>query len=148
MLNDRNEENRTGLRVVTRKGVHDDVRQAVLKFATWLRRHYDFPMRLTVYLFAEERISSSSGEYGVSLFFEPAKKTGDSVIYAASGDYEELIRKRGNRDDALCEIVCEIANHVVSYQNWVFNHNWSKATVRRRWKALMYAYATDVKHII
>lgn len=137
-----------GLRVVTRTGVNRDVRRAALRFAAWLRMKYEFPTRLTVYLFAEDHVISSVGEHRVSLFFEPKKKTGAPIIHVATGDYGVLRKQRGNRDDALCAIVCEVAEHFINYENWWFAHGWSKTTIGRRRDAVMRQYATDVEFII
>jgi hypothetical protein len=149
MSSDRNEKIRTGLRVVTRKGVHIDVRRAALKFAAWLRLHYDFPIRVTVYLYAVERLHSPPDEDIVSIFFQPREKNKEPLIYLATGDYEELVSEKGNIDDPLCSIVVtELAQHVINYQNWWFNHSWSKSKRTNRWEALVREYATDVKDII
>lgn len=149
MLNDRNEKCRTGLRVVTRKNVHNDVRRAARKFAAWLRLHYDFPIRVTVYLYSVDCLKSSSDEDVVSIFFQPLKRNKEPGIYLATGDYKELIKKLGNRDNALCSIIVDqIALHILNYQNWWFNHNWSKATCKKRRNLLIRNYATDIKYII
>ena len=148
MSNDRNEISRTGLRVVTRIGVHNDVRRAVLKFASWIRLRYEFPIRLTIYLSGKEHICLSSGECGSSLFLEPFNKTDEPHITIAAGDYASLLKECGNRDDALCATVNSAVLHILNYQNWWFDHTWSKATIGRNRKKLLRAYATDVKFII
>ena len=139
---------RTGLRVVTRKGVHRDVRRAVLRFAVWLRQRDEFPARLTVYLCAADRVLSSAGERGVSFSSNRPRGTGAPAIHAATGDYSALRKRYGNREDALCVIVCEVAEHFVNYQNWWYDRGWSTTAVRRRSDALMREYAADVKYII
>lgn len=86
----------TGLRIVVRKGVHDDVRKATLKFTSWLRKKTNFPVRLTVYMFSEEFIQSTSGEYFLGMFFVPDDKQCHPVIHLATGDFDTLKKKRGD----------------------------------------------------
>lgn len=138
----------SGLRIIFRKGVHADVRKATVKFASWLRNKFCFPVRLTVCMCPEEWIQSRSGEDVVSMLFIPDDKKFYPDIRAATGDYGVLKKIRGDKSDALCAIIYEIALHVINYQSWWFKHNWSKATVRRRCHALMREYATEVKFII
>ena len=138
----------TGVKVVVQKNVHADVKRAVCKFVAWLRRHSDFPVRLTIYLFAEERVTAPSGNTGYSFLWKPDDRTNPAVIHAATGDYDELLKTRGNMDDALCAVLYSIILHIVQYQDWCFEKSWSKATIKRHQNALLNKYASDVKDII
>jgi len=139
---------RTGLRIVTRRGVHPDVQRAVLKFARWLRSHYEFPIRVPVYLSSSEQVRTSSGELRPSLFFAPYEKTDEPYISIATGDYEALVCKCGNVDDALCSILYSVALHVLNYQEWWFEHGWSERSISQRRNNLIAEYASEVRYIV
>jgi len=136
-----------GLRIVSRKGVPPDVRRAILKFAAWLRLHYDFPIRLTIYLLPEEKVFSSSGEESISIFFEPIEKTGKPYPYIklATGDYQKLIQEGGNVYYALYTNVSSIILHVVQYFNWYYDKKWSKKQIQIQREKLLHVYVTDDK---
>ncbi len=93
---------RTGLRIRGARG-HPRVRAAIIRFARWLRREYEFPIRVPVYLFPSERIVTIHGEIVCASFFAPWNRRVEPYIRIATGDYAQLRNERG-RDDALAAI--------------------------------------------
>lgn len=107
---------RAGLHVRT-NDVHQDVRQAVKRFAQWLRKGSDFPVRVPVYLSKNKWITTRENIRVSASFFAPFDNSSEPYIRIATGDYAELKRKYG-RDRALAAILCSIGHEVIHYQQW------------------------------
>lgn len=61
---------RTGLRI---KGAHGNpiVKDALVKYAKWLRKRYEFPVRVPVYLFPGDYIITSDYDEVAASYFAP-----------------------------------------------------------------------------
>ncbi|MFE7061766.1 hypothetical protein ACFVAD_06420 [Sutcliffiella sp. NPDC057660] len=57
---------RQGLRIRCEQGVHSEVRRACLGFAKWLRKKFEFPIRVVVYLKKDYQIKSKTDKELVS----------------------------------------------------------------------------------
>ena len=108
---------RTGLRIRGARG-HPEVRRALIRFAQWLRKQYEFPIRVPVYLLPGETFVTVEGKRCVASFFAPWDRSEEPYIRIATGDYLQLKRERG-RDDALAANIESMARQVVRYQHWV-----------------------------
>lgn len=133
---------RKGLRIRGRRG-NPAVRSAVLRFAKWLRLHYDFPMRVPVYLLPGEHFTTIEGKKSVASFFYPHDRTEEPYIRLATGDYNKL-RKQYGRDDALAMTLESMARQVIRYQDWVFKGKLNDKTRGERAKRIMNAYSKAV----
>lgn len=109
---------RTGLRLRFDRAVDEEVRGACLRFAAWLRKRYEFPLRVPVYVKSSARIRTMDGDFVVGSFFEPDNYEQEPYIRLAAGDYEELSNKRG-RDDALASILTSFAHELTHYFQWI-----------------------------
>ena len=134
---------RTGLRI-RGIGIHREVRAAVIKFAKWLRRENDFPIRVPVYLSDQEMITGRNGKTCSALFFAPDDKTEEPFIRVSTGDYLAEKRKRG-RNNALAGILCSVAHEIVHYNQWCRGQDLNERGVTRKAVRMVEAYAYEVK---
>ncbi|MCB9690049.1 MAG: hypothetical protein H6735_33720, partial [Alphaproteobacteria bacterium] len=81
---------RSGLRIVTRRG-RKEVGEAILRYAPWLRREVEFPMRVPVYLSPRRRLRTMHGELVSASFFAPYDPLVEPYIRIATGDFDELL---------------------------------------------------------
>lgn len=110
---------RKGLRIICLHGVHPEVKRACLEFAKWLRKEYEFPIRVRIYLKKDYQIKGRYNKKMVSAtFFAPHDKTKEPYIRIATGDYLELFNERG-QDNALCAILGSIAHELGHYYQWI-----------------------------
>lgn len=117
----------------------------MLRFARWLRKHHDFPIRVVAYLYPSERIITRAGHLATASFFAPFDRSVEPYIRLPTGDYEALKLKRG-RDNALAALLCSLAHEVVHYQQWVTTGKIYERGVPRRGAAIVDAYAMSVDH--
>ena len=121
---------RTGLRIRGFRG-HPVAREAVIRFAKWLRSQYEFPIRVPVYLFPSEYIITMHGEKVSASLFAPWDRKTEPFIRIATGDYPKRRRLRG-RDDALAAILNSFAHELVHYRQWVETGEvWERGVIQR-----------------
>ena len=107
---------REGLRLRSEQGVHPEVRQASINFCKWLRTQISFPIRVVIYLKKGYEIQNSTTKEWVSAtFFGLYDKEVEPYIRIATGDYEELIEKRG-KNDALYAMLESIAHELTHFE--------------------------------
>lgn len=109
---------RSGLRLRFDKDVNPEVKRACKEFARWLRTEYYFPIRVPVYIKSKEKIKAMDGELVSATFFQPVNRYDEPYIRISTGDYEELLFKRG-KDNALAAILCSIAHELTHYYQWI-----------------------------
>lgn len=113
---------RKGLRLRFDKEVDTEVHRACLEFAQWLRKEYEFPMRLPVYFKNTFLVRTPSGEMASAYFFAPYEKTVEPYISIAVGDYLELMSKWG-KDNALAAILSSMIHEISHYFQWLKNYD-------------------------
>ena len=96
---------RTGIYFRFYPGVNPEVREEVLHFSKWLRNNYTFPIRIPVYIKKEFRLLTRDGDLAVGTFFEPFEYSVEPYIRIATGDYEDLKRRWGEKA-ALKSLAC------------------------------------------
>ncbi|MFP5110654.1 hypothetical protein ACSU6B_28700 [Neobacillus sp. C211] len=110
---------RQGLRIRCEQCVHPEVRRACLEFGKWLRKEFEFPIRVVVYLKKDYEIKSQADNELVSgTFFGPFDKNEEPYIRIATGDYLELLEEDG-QDNALAAILGTIAHELGHYYQWI-----------------------------
>lgn len=110
---------RTGLRVRSEKGVNSEVRRACLEFAKWLRKEFEFPIRVVIYLKKDYQIKNRFTKELVSAtFFAPYDKEEEPYIRIATGDYMELLDELG-KDEALASVLNSMAHELGHYYQWI-----------------------------
>jgi hypothetical protein len=116
------------------------VRIAVIRFAGWLRREYEFPIRVPVYMSPKLVIKTIDGTSGTVSFFAPWDPGVEPFIRIVTGDYRKLKREVG-RDDALAFILCSLAHEVVHYRQWVESNSITEHGVVRKARGIIRRYA-------
>lgn len=109
---------RTGLRFCYEPTVNADVKGTIHRFGLWVRREFRFPLRVIVYVKGAERIRARDGDLVVGTFFEPYCYEKEPHIRIATGDYPELLEKRG-RDDAMADMLASLIHELTHYFQWV-----------------------------
>lgn len=92
--------------------VHVVIRQEVIRFAKWLRKEYDFPIKVPVYLSPHEEIISN-GKKVTGAFFIPEERDTEPYIRIATGCYKKI-----RVDHALIAILNSVAHEVIHYLQW------------------------------
>jgi hypothetical protein len=112
---------RTGLRIRYHK-VDNQVANHFKLFAKWLRKKFDFPVRVRVYLSEKKFVISKDGEQCISIFLAPYDNQIEPYIRIATGDYEDLICERG-QEEAIFEILFPLALEIKRYIKWLSNND-------------------------
>jgi hypothetical protein len=133
---------RSGLRIRGQRG-HPSVREALKRFARWLRQEYYFPIRVPVYLNKHRSFVTIEGEEVTASFFAPYDRNIEPYIRIATGDYEELVVKYG-KNDALASYLCSLAHEIVHYRQWIADGNTSEEGVEEEADAILQRYAQTV----
>ena len=135
---------------ITRKGLiirgqrgHPDVREALKRFAKWLRQEYDFPIRVPVYLNMKYRHVTIEGEEVSASFFAPYDRSIEPYIRIATGDYDDLVAK-SNKQDALAAYIRSLAHEVIHYQQWIVDGRTTEKGVDRKALAILRRYPQTV----
>ncbi|MGI6014419.1 MAG: ImmA/IrrE family metallo-endopeptidase [Oscillospiraceae bacterium] len=140
---------RKGVRLRFDKDVDDEVRRASKEFVNWLRRRYDFPMRVPIYFKASRTIRSLDGEEVSATFFGPYDKTLEPYIRIAVGDYKDLLDERG-KDNALGAILHSVAHELSHYFQWIKDYNFLEERCERQARyyasEILYDYAEVREH--
>jgi hypothetical protein len=117
---------RKGIRIRGHRG-DPQVRAAMVRYARWLRRQFEFPIYVPVYLLPGEFVRTMHGEECSASIFLPGSRKQEPYIRVATGDYLKLKRRRG-RDNALAAFLVSLSHEVLHYRQWVET---GKATERR-----------------
>ena len=119
------------------------MRAALVRYARWLRKQYEFPIRVPVYLSPRYEIVTIDGERCSASFFAPWDRNVEPFIRIATGDYPELKRELG-RDNALGAYLCSLSHEVVHYRQWVETGEVFERGVIARADAMVSRYAKTV----
>lgn len=135
---------RTGIRIIGHRG-HPEVKDALIKFAKWLRNQYEFPIRVPVYLRPEQQITNMHGVKCVAIFSAPWDQTVEPYIRITTGDYDDDKRKYG-RDNALAGYLESLAHEVIHYQQWIKDNTIKERGVAVKSSNIVDKYALTVYH--
>ena len=133
---------RTGLRIHGARG-NEEVRLAFIRYAKWLRKEYDFPIRVRVYLSPRALLTKMNGGTASATFLAPFSRRIEPYIRVATGEYPELKLKRG-RNDALAAFLVSLSHEVIHYQQWIRTGNPSERGVAAKAFRMVDRYATTV----
>ena len=121
------------------------MRAALIRFARWLRREFEFPIRVPVYLFPSEHIVTMHGDRVSASFFAPFNRSVEPFIRIATGDYPQLSKELG-RDNALAAFLQSLAHELVHYEQWVATGETSERGVTRRAQRIVERYSLTTDH--
>lgn len=108
---------RKGLRIRSNPNIEFEIKHSIHIFGKWMRKNFEFPIRVVVYLKEEENIVTSTGEKVSATFFALYQKNVEPYIRIATGDYEEMIRDC-NEGVAVYPYLRSMAHEIVHYQQW------------------------------
>lgn len=109
---------RKGLRIRSNPNICPEIKQSIYILGKWMRRRFEFPIRVVVYLKEEKGIISSTGEEVSATFFAPYQKSEEPYIKIATGDYEEMVRTC-DEGFAIYPYLVSMAHEIVHYQQWL-----------------------------
>ena len=109
---------RKSLRVRYEKNVDSEVKRAIKECVNWLRSEYVFPKRVHIYVKETGRIKAKNGEMVCGTFFRPADRNREPYIKIATGDYAQLLEKRG-KDNALAAMLYTLFYELTHYFQWL-----------------------------
>lgn len=133
---------RTGLRICSEQQVDLRLKKAFVDFAKWLRKEYNFPIRIPVYIKKDKYIKSSNGELVSALFFGPYDKNEEPYIKIATGDFQELIHECGERN-AILNTLKSLAHELQHYYQWYDNTEYDEEEAEDGADELIYEYIDD-----
>ncbi len=119
---------------------HRDVRNAIVRFARWIRTEYCFPVRCPVYLSPHYRLTMIDGSIVTASFFAPWDSNVEPYIRIATGDYRPP-RSRYNRNNVLAGYLHSLAHELVHYWQWVESGDTTERGVIVRAGSIVGAYA-------
>lgn len=136
---------RQGLRLRFDKGVDPELRQAMLKFANWVRREFDFPIRVVAYIRSTEYIKAKDGDLVSGTFWGPYDRTEEPCIRVAAGDFHKLVEKWG-KDNAFTAMLQRLAH----YYQWLNDLKLTPIGEERQANsyeyAIVYEYAEEINN--
>lgn len=137
------EEERTGLRIRSGKNVDVVLKKAFIHFAKWLRRHYNFPKMVPVYIKESYYIVNQfSKEQVLATFFAPYDKRDEPYIRIATGDFYDLEQQYGRRD-AILIILHSLAHELQHYYQWIEDQELLEDEVEEGADELIVEYIED-----
>lgn len=135
---------RGGIRIDGRRG-DSEVADALIRYASWLRKKHRFPVRVPVYLLPGENFVTSEGKTVVSSFFAPLDPAQEPYIRIATGDYQGLKRREG-RDNALAAFITSLSHDLIYYWQWLETGNTWERGVSGKAVRMLRAYERSVAH--
>lgn len=108
-------------------------------FAAWLRQHYEFPVRVPVYLSAREKILTMNGDLVSASFVSPYDREAEPFIRISTGDYKDMKCGCG-KYNALASTLCSLAHEVVHYSQWIRGVDLTERGVQVRAKGMVHRY--------
>lgn len=110
--------NRSGMRLRFESGVDPELREALLRFAKWLRTVYEFPIRVPVYIKNRDFIVAVDKDLVAGTFFGPYDKTQEPYIKIAAGEFTKE-RKRINHRELVYNYFAVLAHELTHYYQWL-----------------------------
>lgn len=140
---------RKGVRLRFDKAVDQEVKRACKEYVYWLRKQYNFPIRVPIYFKASKYITTLTGEKVSAIFFGPYDKSLEPYIKISVGDYHELLEEVG-KDNALAAILHSITHELSHYYQWIKECDLDTAKRERQAQyyatEILYDYAETREH--
>lgn len=127
---------REGLRLRMDKDVDPYVKIECKKFCKWLRCHYCFPIRISVYIKSSFYVKALDGDFVSATFLGPFDKMLEPYIRISAGDYYKMLNESSSKNAAL-SILHSIAHEIVHYYQWINDLELSSRI--EEWQASFYA---------
>ncbi|MBO5396113.1 MAG: hypothetical protein J6A97_04445 [Clostridia bacterium] len=85
-----------------------------------MRKEFEFPLRVNVYVKGDYRIKAKDGDMVVGTCWKPADFSAYPYIRLATGDYNELVDERGE-DGAMWAILASFSHELTHYYQYINN---------------------------
>lgn len=129
---------RKGFRIRCDKEVDEELKQVILDFGKWVRREFDFPIRVVAYIRSTEYIKAMNGELVSATFSWLYDRTLEPYIRLAAGDFCKLTEKWG-KDEAIAATLRSLAHELSHYYQWL--NDLKLTPIGEERQATSYAYA-------
>ena len=109
---------KNGLRLHFYGDINKNLKVVFKDFAKWLRKEFEFPVRVNVYIKSDCFIKAKDGDLVSATFWGPFNRMNEPYIKIAAGDYCESVR---NNDEfnAVCSTVSSLAHELTHYYQWL-----------------------------
>ena len=129
------------------KNVDKELRSVIMAFSRWLRWYYHFPIKVMVYVKdAPYILTQVNKERGVASIFLPYDKSECPYIRLATGDYNDLVKEKGETN-AKCSIICSMAHEITHYYQWLRDDELDETQATRKAIKIVYKYLDDCEDI-
>jgi len=135
---------RPGLRIIRHRG-DPAVGGALVRYAGWLRKNYDFPVRVPVYLRPGNHLVTRERHIASASFFAPFDLRVEPYIRIATGDYP-VLKKQCGRDNALAQYIHSLSHELIHYWQWLETGTTWEAGVVVRATGMLRKYEKCVDH--
>jgi hypothetical protein len=133
-----------GLRIHGSRG-HSEVRSCIIRFAKWIRKEKDFPVRVNVYLSPHPFIIANDDDKCVGYIWIPDNLDYFPYIRLATGDYEQRKKELG-RDNALAGDLNTFCHELIHYWQWLETDRMWENGVYRQANSMVDQYAQTTDH--
>ena len=107
------------------------MRAALIRFARWLRKNHEFPIRVPVYLSSDDELVTMHRKKASASFFAPFDRDVKPYIRIATGDFPAVKAEEG-RDNALAGYISSLSHEVIHYQQWIeTGETWERGVMRK-----------------
>lgn len=136
---------RKGVRLRFDKNVDLEVKRSCKEFIMWIRREYEFPIRLVIYFKDNYLIKNKEGKQVSATFLAPYEKDIEPYAKIAVGDFGDLIVKYG-KDNALAAILTSIAHEITHYFQWINDKELEEKQAIRKANQIIFKYSQVREH--
>ena len=129
-----NKNTKNGIRLHFDKEVDPDLRTAIIRMVSWLRKQYIFPVRFNMYIKETDGVVDTDGDL-VSDFFA-WQFNRDDIPYAKIGvaDYRSYWLKELEKNDAIATILEPILKNITHYFQWINGAEYDVEKLQRQAK--------------
>lgn len=128
---------KTGIIIRGSRGKRE-VKDSVIQFAKWLRKKYEFPIKVAVYLLPGKSFTTIDGDEVVASF-RWFNINENPRIRLSTGDYSTLCKEFG-KAGAIESILISLARQIIRYQNWCRTGKCTDDGVKRKSYKMIDAY--------
>ena len=111
-------ERKKGVYVKIDKNVPNTVRTLYLSFIRWIRKNFEFPIKVTIYIKKDYRVKAKDGEMVVGTFGRPYTYGTTTYIRIATGDYYELL-KQNNEEQVMWLMLLTLTHELSHYFQYI-----------------------------
>ncbi len=126
-------ERKKGLRLHYNKNIDEKLKLVFVDFSDWMRKTFEFPVRVNVYLKEKPYIVAIDGDHVSATFWGPFDRSEDPYIKVSTGDYYDMVKEKGVYN-AVCSTISSLAHELTHYYQWLNEFEMSEAPEERQAK--------------